>query len=239
MNRGLLLRLVLDATAAAALLAALAYYWLDNTAHELIGTGMFLLLVVHNVFHRRWFGTAAKRSRDGAGRLNLVLTLLLLIGMVVLLVSSVLISRTVFSAMALEDSVTARQVHKLAAHWVVLLVSIHIGLRWTIVMAALRRGFRLTSASRARTAVLHVLALGLALHGVQASFEMLVGSKLLLLSVLDMWDFNESTPRFFFNYLSIAGLYAVLTHYAMQWMQRRRRGGSVAARLPLPARNSS
>jgi hypothetical protein len=228
-NASLPLRLVLDVAAAAALFAALAYYWLDNTAHELIGTGMFLLLVVHNVFHRRWFGTTAKKARAPAGRLNLALTLLLLVGMVVSLASSLLISRTVFSFAALEDGVTARQVHKLAAHWVVLLVSIHIGLRWTIVMAALRRGFGVSTASRARTAVLRVLALGLALHGVQASFEMLIGSKLLLLPVLDMWDFNESTPRFFLNYLSIAGLYAVLTHYAMQWIQRTRRSGTVAA----------
>jgi hypothetical protein len=228
-NASLPLRLVLDVAAAAALFAALAYYWLDNTAHELIGTGMFLLLLAHNVFHRRWFGTTAKKARDPAGRLNLSLTLLLLIAMLVLLASSLLISRTVFSVVALEDGVTARQVHKLAANWVVLLVSIHIGLRWTIVMAALRRAFGVNTSSRARTAVLRVLALGLALHGVQASFEMLVGSKLLLLPVLDMWDFNESTPRFFLNYLSIAGLYAALTHYAMQWIQRLRRRGTVSA----------
>jgi hypothetical protein len=89
---------------------------------------------------------------------------------------------------------------------------------------------RLPAASRTRTVVLRVLALGIALYGVQASFEMLVGSKLLLLPVLDMWDFDASTPRFFLNYLSIIGLYAALMHYAKQWMQRGPRGGTVDPR---------
>lgn len=47
------IRLLLDFTAAGLLLAALAYWWLDNTSHELIGTGMFILLLSHNVFNRR------------------------------------------------------------------------------------------------------------------------------------------------------------------------------------------
>jgi Domain of unknown function (DUF4405) len=227
MKASLALRLVLDVAAAAALLVALAYYWLDNTAHEVIGTGMFVLLGAHGAFHRRWFGEVTGKQRHRAGRVNLALTLLLLIAMVVLLASGLLISRTVFGSMALTDIVRARQLHMLAAHWVVLLVGVHIGLRWTIVMGALRRGLRLSAASRTRTAVLRVLAVGIALYGVQASFEMLVGSKLLLLPVLDLWDFDASTPRFFWNYLSIIGLYATLMHYAKHWMQRGMRGGSV------------
>ena len=224
MNRRLLLRLVLDAAATAALFAALAYYWLDNRAHELIGTGMFLLLVVHGVVHRRWYGKI-REKRDGVGRANVALTLLLLVAMLVLLATSLMISRTLFSFLSVEDAVTARRVHMVAAQWVVLLVSIHLGLRWTIVMGALRKSLRLTEANPVRTVVLRVLAAAIGLHGVQASFDMLFGSKLLLLPVLDMWDFSESTPRFFLNYLSIVGLYASLIHYGSQWMQRRRRGG--------------
>jgi hypothetical protein len=227
MNPSLALRLTLDVLAGTALLVALAYYWLDNTAHEVIGTGMFLLLVAHGTFHRRWFGTVTSRQRERAGRLNLALTLLLLVAMLLLLISGLYISRTVLGSMALTDVVMARQVHTMAAHWVVLLVAVHIGMRWTIVMGALRRSLRLKASSRTRTVVLRVLALGLALDGVRASFEMLVGSKLLLLPVLDLWDFDASTPRFFWNYIAIIGLYAALMHYAKQWMERGMRGGTV------------
>ena len=45
---------------------------------------------------------------------------------------------------------------------------------------------------------------------------MAFGSKLMLIYTLDMWDFSESTPAFFFNYASIIGLIAAITHYALQ-----------------------
>jgi thiosulfate reductase cytochrome b subunit len=51
--------------------------------------------------------------------------------MLLLLASSLLISRTVFAFLSLDDGFTARQVHMLAAYWVVPIVSIHIGMRWS------------------------------------------------------------------------------------------------------------
>jgi hypothetical protein len=228
MNTRFLLRLVLDGTAAGLLLAALAYYWLDNTMHECIGTGMFLLVAGHNILNRRWYGRLLKMKRDGAGRINILLTLLLLLAMLVLLASSLLISRTVFAFLSLDGGFTARQVHMLAAYWVVLIVSIHIGMRWSIVMGALRNAFGFAAESRTRAAVMRVLTLVIALQGVNASLEMAFAAKLFLRPVLDMWDFNESAQGFFLNYLSIIGLYAALAHYATLWIRRRKRVAATA-----------
>lgn len=94
-------RLVLDGTAAALMLFAFAYFWQGNLAHELAGTTMFLLLVVHNVFHRRWFATLANGPREKRGRFNIALTFVLLVGMLALLVTSPLISEALFPACAL------------------------------------------------------------------------------------------------------------------------------------------
>jgi hypothetical protein len=55
-----LFRLFLDFLAVGLLLAALAYDWLGNAAHEVIGTVLFLLLIAHGIFNRRWYGTIAK-----------------------------------------------------------------------------------------------------------------------------------------------------------------------------------
>jgi hypothetical protein len=62
-----LFRLALDALAVGLLLAAIAYGWLDNAAHEIIGTVMFLLLIGHNLFNRRWYGTIANGRREPRG----------------------------------------------------------------------------------------------------------------------------------------------------------------------------
>ena len=59
-----LFRLFLDFLAVGLLLAALAYDWLGNAAHEVIGTVLFLLLIAHGIFNRRWYGTIAKGWRE-------------------------------------------------------------------------------------------------------------------------------------------------------------------------------
>jgi hypothetical protein len=73
MNPVFLLRLVLDFAAAGLLLFAFAYFWQGNTAHELAGISMFLLIAVHNVFHRRWFAALPKGPRERRGMFNFAL----------------------------------------------------------------------------------------------------------------------------------------------------------------------
>jgi hypothetical protein len=221
MNKTYLLRLLLDALAAGLLLAALAYYWLDNPAHELMGTGLFLLLIAHNVFNRRWYG-AIPKARAPRSLVDVALTLSLLAAMLVLLVTSLMISRTVFSFLQLGGGFSARQVHLFAAYWSLAFVAVHLGLRWQRVMNAVRGALRITGKSPLRTAALRVAAAAIAVYGLQSSFVMGVGTKLSLQMSLDGWDFETSAPGFFLNWAAIAGLYIFVAHYAFGAIQKIR-----------------
>lgn len=222
-KKSFLLRLVLDGIAAGSLLVGIAYYWLGNAAHELIGTGMFLLVLSHNVFNRRWWGNVRNTQRKARGRFNVALTLLLLGGMLALLLSSVMISRTVFSFLQPDGGFTVRQIHTFSAHWVVILVAIHLGVRWQRVMYAVRNALKLAEESSVRTVTLRVLACAIAAYGLKGSFVMGVGSKLTLQMSLEWWDFEASAAGFFLHWMSIVGLYVFLTHYLLQWLHTRKR----------------
>lgn len=219
-KKSFLLRLVLDFIGAVLLLVALAYYWLDNTAHELIGTGIFLLVVVHNLFNRRWYGAISK-AREARRLIDVVLTLFLLATMLALLLTSLMISRTVFSFLQLNGSFTVRQMHILSAYWSLIFVAIHLGVRWKRIMNAVRSALNIVGESTVRTIALRLIAGAIAIHGLQSSFVMDVGSKLSLQMSLDGWDFEESTPGFFLNWVSIVGLYVFLTHYVLSWIQKK------------------
>lgn len=220
MNRAFVLRLALDFTAAGLLLAALAYWWLDNTAHELIGTGMFLLVLVHNVFNRRWYGRLSKEARQPRGLITIGLNATLVVIMLALLITSVMISRSVFGFLPIDPDRWVRELHLLAAYWAVVIVGIHVGLNWWIVMNMVRSGLGITGQNTVRTVVLRGVAICAAAFGLLSSFEMTLGSKLIGEITLDMWDFNSQTPRFFLNFASIMALYAVLAHYAMKLVRR-------------------
>lgn len=223
MNAVFLLRLVLDCIAAGLLLFAFAYFWQGNTAHELAGIGMFLLLVVHNVFHRRWFASLSNGSIERRGGFNVALTFVLLAGMLALLGTSLVISETLFAGLRLDDDFTARQVHAGIAYWLLLVVAVHLGLRWPLLMGVARKLLGITRASTLRTWALRLIALVIAVQGVDSAMALGLRSRLLFQMSLDWWNFEESVAGFFGHCMAVAGLCMFLTYYTTQWLQRRKR----------------
>jgi len=98
---------------------------------------MFLLLVLHYVFHRRCYGTLAKRPR-GTEHFHADDNLSLLSTMLGLLVTSVVVSQTVFAFLLLTSTITARQSRTIMANLVVLVAVVHFGLHWSMIMTAAR-----------------------------------------------------------------------------------------------------
>jgi hypothetical protein len=217
-----LLRLAFDLAAASLLLLGFAYWWLGNIVHEAAGTAMFLLLIVHNVFNRRWYGTI-NRAREPRSLINVGITFLLMAGMLALLVTSVLISNTLAGYLPPWGGFTVRQIHTVAAYWVLVILAVHLGLRWPLIMNVARNLAGIARPNRARTLALRALAVAIALCGIWSSFALGLGTKLAMQVTLDWWNFEESVAGFFIHCLAIIGLYIVMTYYAASWVQQRTR----------------
>lgn len=222
MSSVFLLRLAFDVIAAGLLLIGLSYWWLGNTVHEIVGTAMFLLVIVHNVFNRRWYGTISRGRREARGLINIVITALLLVAMLALLVTSVLISNTLSGIMSPYGGFTVRQIHTLAAYWVLVILAVHLGLRWPMIMDIARNLFGISKPSAVRSFALRAITIVIAIHGVWSSFELGLGAKLIMQVTLDWWNFEESVAGFFIHCIAIAGLYIFLTYYAMKWLHMRK-----------------
>lgn len=218
MTRPLAWRLAMDLTAFVLLLVALAYYWLDNVAHEVIGTVMLAMVLVHGTLHRRWFrGVPQKHDTDRT--IDKVLVLCLLAAMATLLATSVMISQTVFASVAAPDAIAARRLHGLAAYWALLLVAVHVGIRWRLVYAPVQTRLGLVH-GRVRTALARGLAAVFAAAGVHGALQIGVADKLMAEVSLEWWDFSASTWGFFLHHLTFVGLAAYVSHHALRWIRK-------------------
>lgn len=216
-----LFRLLLDLLAAGLLFVGLAYWWLGNLAHELAGTAMFLLLVSHNVFNRRWYGAIGKAPGDRRRLTVLVLNGLLLAAILALLATSLLISQSLFTFLPQFGAVTARDIHILAAYWMLVIAGLHVGSNWALVINATRRLLRIDGKSPARTWLLRAVALAVAIQGLRSSFALGIGTRLHGGISLDFfWDFETDAAGFFLHLLAIFGLYACLGHVASVMLSR-------------------
>lgn len=216
MNRNKLIKLVIDFVMIVLMLVEMAYRFTGDMLHELVGISLFVLFIVHNVLNRRWYQTIFRGKMNLRRILNITVNLLLLVMMIVLMISAIPISRTIFVFIPIHNGLTARQIHTLAAYWGLILIAIHLGMHWGMLIGGVRKMTGITGMSRISTIVLRVFVVLIVAHGVQASFDRNVGSKLILYYTFDYWNPDESVIKLFLDYLSIMGIYICGTYYVLK-----------------------
>lgn len=197
------------------LLCSLAYWWLDNLAHEVFGAVLFSLIGWHVVGNRKGLIRMFKAPYDLGGVVSLVWHLLLIVAVVTLLVTSALISKSVITLFTFRENFYIRDVHWFVAYWVVILVGSHVGVHWARVMAILGSALKLNYQSTPRTMALRIAAVLMAEYGIW-SFSLLgAWTKLTFNPSLDFWDFTVAVAPFFEHWVAVLCLVAITSHYVM------------------------
>ncbi len=221
MNTKAFCKLAVDLLMTVLILAAMACRLTGTTIHELLGITLFILFVIHNILNWGWYKSLLTGRYNTLRVFHTAVNLLLPITMLALLMSGVMLSRTVFVFMDLNGGLFARKLHMLSVYWGFILMSVHLGMHWGIIMDAVRKMTKITAENRSRTFALQIMAVLIALYGVYASFSREIGAKLILYYTFDFWNYDQSPVIFFVDYLSIMGLYVCVTYYAIKLVQRR------------------
>lgn len=203
------------------LLLSLAYWWLENVPHEIFGTLLFMLVAWHIARHKSWFRGLLKGRYEKRRIATLIFHLALLLNMIILLVTSIVISKTVFNFLPI-DSIYLREVHWFSAYWLMVIIGIHLGLHWTRVMVLSRSLIGFTD-NAYRTLALRIAVIVFVAFGLWSFSVLGIWAKLTFTYSLDVWNFKMSVTPFFGHWLSIVALFAVLTHYSMKYWRRRGR----------------
>jgi hypothetical protein len=221
LNRNILIRMVIDLAMTVLMLVVMAYHVTGNAIHELVGAVLFMLFIFHNILNRRWYKTIIRGKYNVRRILKIMVNLLFLVSMVVVMISSVPISRDVFPYFPINNDMIVRQIHVLTAYWGFIFMAVHIGLSWGTIINAVRKMTGITGMSHIRTIVLRVLAVLIVVYGVQTSFERDLGSKLIIYDPFGSYLLDNSAMGFLLDYLSIMGIYICGTHYALKFVQKQ------------------
>lgn len=179
MNRKLILKLTLDVIMTVLMLVLFAYPVTGNLIHEVIGIVLFALFALHLVLNRAWYRSLLKKKTTLAARLSLAVNLLLTADMLLLLITSVGISHTAFAFLNLIAPSWMVQAHITSAYWGLVLLSVHIGLHWGMILNAARKMTGIQGKSPMRTALARLVAVLLVVYGIYSSFTNQVGAELL------------------------------------------------------------
>ncbi len=96
----------------------MAYSLIGETFHEVVGTLIFVLFIVHHIINRKWYGALMTGKYNVKKIFQTVLNLLLLVFMVLQPLCGVLMSKHLYTFLPVFPiSSLARSIHMMLAYW--------------------------------------------------------------------------------------------------------------------------
>lgn len=216
MSKRLAVKIIIDIIMTILMLLAIGCQLTGVRAHEYIGAALFALFIVHNLLNWRWYGGLARGKYSARRIISSAVNLLLAVDMLLLAATSVMISRELRPLLHIDSGFLARQIHTLTAYWGLLLMSVHIGLHWEMLLGMAKKLSGRSGEARALTASMRAVTLLIILWGIKSSFTLDVGDKLTMRATFSFWPFDESKAGFFAAWLSVMAVYISAAYYAVR-----------------------
>lgn len=223
MRSGKFLRYGVDLLMTAALLFLMGYQFWGDVAHEWAGTLMVVLFIAHQIMNRRWYTRLAKGSWSLYRVFLVLVDGLVFLSMVGLAFSGALLSNHVFAFIDLAGSLSfARLLHMASAYWGFILMALHLGCHWHMVLSAGRRVFGKYLETQNSDGILLTLAgLVVALYGCFAFVSRDLPTYLFLQSHFVFLDFLEPKLLFYFDYVMMMGTFVFAGHALSSLLRKR------------------
>ena len=216
-----LAKLLVDIGMTVALMLLMAYSLIGEMAHEWIGCAMFALFVIHHVLNIKWCRNLFRGSYTPFRIVQTLLVALMLCSMIGSMVSGMVLSRHVFVDLPIEGgSSWARTVHMICAYWGFVIMSLHLGLHWNMMMGMVNKRFK--KSSKVRCWITRIIAFAIAAYGVYAFSVRQIGEYMLLKTPFVFFDFDEPPIFFFLDYLAVMGLFVCLGHYGSKLLKKHK-----------------
>lgn len=218
-------KICVDIAMTVALLLLMAYALIGEAAHEWIGVSMFVLFVLHHILNRKWSSNLLKGKYTPVRIWQTLLVLLVLASMIGSMISGIILSEYAFDFLSIRSGQSwARTVHLLCSYWGFVLMSLHLGIHWSMMIGMAKKHFSVPS--RLRTWALRVVAAAIAAYGAFAFVQREIGSYMFLKNEFVFFNFEEPLAFFFLDYVAAMGLFVFLGHYFagfLKWLSRKRK----------------
>ena len=212
MKQKTILKIVVDIGMTVMLLFLMAYGLIGEAAHEWLGIGMFVLFITHHMLNRKWSRYVFKGRYTMFRMWQTILVIGILLTMVGSMYSGVILSEHALSFLPIKGGrAFAREVHMVSAYWGFVLMSLHLGLHWSMIMGMAKRFVKeLPAAGRW---LFRGIAAFVAGYGVYAFIQREIGRYMFLKNHFAFYDFEEPLIFFLADYIAVMALFAWVSHY--------------------------
>lgn len=212
MNKKLIFKISVDVAMTGVLLFLMSYSMIGDLTHEILGTSMLVLLIIHHILNLQWHKNLFKGKYTAFRTAQTALSALVLLSVLGSAVSGVMMSRHVFRFLNITVGASfARTLHMICAYWGFALMSMHLGFHWQMMMSMAGKLFK--QKSRVREWIVRILGFASAGYGFYAMFRRSYFDYLLLKNQFVFFDPNENVLLFVLDYAAIMSVFVLVGHY--------------------------
>ena len=171
------------------------------------------------ILNGSWIRNLLKGRYHPVRMMQAGLVLLILCAMIGLMISGIILSCHALSFLPIKGGRSfARNLHMISAYWGFVLVSIHLGFHWNMIMGMAKKLFPRSSAVRKWTG--RILAFMIAGYGIYAFIKRYIGVYMLLRSHFVFFDYEEPLVFFYLDYIAVMGLFVLIGNYICADLRR-------------------
>lgn len=143
-----------------------------------------------------------------------------LAAMLATMVSAVTLSREVFAFLPISGGIAlARSMHIAGAFWAFVLMSLHLGQHWNMVLGMIRKMIG-SPRSVPLQRIVRIIGVLIAAYGLFAFIQQQFPAYLTLSSSFVFFDFTRPAFLFYLDHLAIMGLFVFLAHMVTMASQK-------------------
>lgn len=217
------IRWAVDLAMTLTLLFLMGYQLWGDLAHEWVGAATFVLWIVHHILNRGWYKSLVRSRYTPLRAVQAGGGLLLAAAILALMYSGIAMSRHVFVFLPrMGGMAPARRLHILGASWGFLLMSLHLGLHWGMVLGLAKKRWGRAMASPAGRRLLFWAGAAIAAYGVFVLFDRGYLTWLFLRSEFVFLNYDEPVWAFYLDHLCLMGSCVFLGHFGSKALRTRR-----------------
>ena len=211
------IKMGIDLLMTALLLCLMAYQVTGQKLHEWFGAGMLILFIVHNILNIRWYGNLFKGKYKLLRIVQTIVNVSVLISMLCLGYSGSVMARYVFAALPIHGPMaTARSMHMAASYWGFVLMSIHLGMHWGMIVGMFRRLLKGRKLPNVSVWGLRLASIVIAGYGLVCFIQKDIASYMFLKNQFVFFDFEQSALSVFIEYIAMMGFWIFASFYMVR-----------------------
>lgn len=181
--------------------------------HEYIGVAALLLFVLHNILNMKWYKTIFKGRYSLVRLLYLGVNVLLLADILCLAYSGIAMSGYVFPFLKYGNIAAARLIHLSASYWGLVLMGVHIGFHWNVIMG---KAYKQLREKNIIMQIIRLLAIIISAYGIYCFYKNGIASYMFLKNQFVFFDYEQNTISAFAEIVSMIELCSVIGYYIMK-----------------------